>query len=128
MADVFLSYGRGDWVTVKRLANAIDKTGLKVWWDRHIKGSTDFSRDSESQLNAASKVLVLWSAEAVNSHWVRDEATVAADSGRLVSATLDGTQPPLGFRQFQTIDLKNWVTKGAAIPSDLAEALGCAIN
>lgn len=123
MADVFLSYGRGDRVVAERLADAIGKSGLTVWWDRHIKGGAEFSRDIENQLNAASKVLVLWSVEAVNSRWVRDEATVAADSGRLVSATLDGTPPPLGFRQFQTIDLKKWAAKGAAIPPNLAEAL-----
>ena len=97
--------------------------GLTVWWDRHIKGGSEFSRDIETQLDAAARVLVLWSKEAVNSRWVRDEASVAADSGRLVSATIDGTPPPLGFRQFQTIDLKGWSAKGAAIPPALAEAL-----
>ena len=123
MADVFLSYARGDRTLAERLAHAIGESGLTVWWDRHIKGGAEFSRDIERQLDAASKVVVLWSKEAVNSRWVRDEAGVAADSGRLVSATIDGTPPPLGFRQFQTIDLKGWAAKGAAIPSALAEAL-----
>ena len=123
MADVFLSYARGDRVIAERLAHAIGAAGLTVWWDRHIKGGAEFSRDIEQQLDAASRVLVLWSKEAVNSRWVRDEASVAADSGRLVSATIDGTQPPLGFRQFQTVDLQKWSAKGAAIPPELAEAL-----
>lgn len=123
MADVFLSYARGDRVTAERLAHAIGEAGLTVWWDRHIKGGAEFSRDIERQLNEAARVLVLWSKEAVDSRWVRDEASVAADSQRLVSATLDGTPPPLGFRQFQTLDLKEWSAKGAAIPRELAEAL-----
>ena len=123
MADVFLSYARGDRRPAERLAHAISEAGLTVWWDRHIKGGAEFSRDIERQLDAAARVLVLWSKEAVGSRWVRDEASVAADSGRLVSATIDGTPPPLGFRQFQTIDLKEWVAKGAAIPAELAEAL-----
>ncbi len=123
MADVFLSYARGDRAAAERLANAIGDTGLTVWWDRHIKGGSEFSRDIEHQLETAGRVLVLWSKEAVNSRWVRDEASVAADSKRLVSTTIDGTPPPLGFRQFQTIDLKRWAAKGAAIPSELAEAL-----
>ncbi|CAN5209180.1 hypothetical protein BH24PSE1_BH24PSE1_11670 [soil metagenome] len=123
MADVFLSYARGDKVVAERLAHSIGEAGPSVWWDRHIKGGADFSRDIEQQLEAASRVLVLWSKEAVTSRWVRDEASVAADSGRLVSATIDGTPPPLGFRQFQTIDLKGWAVKGAAIPAALAEAL-----
>lgn len=123
MADVFLSYARGDRSAAERLAHAIAEAGLTVWWDRHIKGGAEFSRDIESQLGTATRVLVLWSKEAVESRWVRDEASVAADSGRLVSATIDGTRPPLGFRQFQTIDLKKWCAKGAAIPRELAEAL-----
>lgn len=123
MADVFLSYARGDRTVAERLANAIGETGLTVWWDRHIKGGAEFSRDIERQLDEAAHVLVLWSKEAVDSRWVRDEASVAADSKRLVSATIDGTPPPLGFRQFQTIDLKRWAAKGATIPPELADAL-----
>ena len=123
MADVFLSYARGDRSVAERLANAIGDAGLTVWWDRHIKGGSEFSRDIEQQLNDARRVLVLWSKEAINSRWVRDEASEAADSGKLVSVTVDGTPPPLGFRQFQTIDLKGWSAKGAPIPSELAEAL-----
>ena len=123
MADVFLSYARGDRAVAERLAHAIGEAGLSVWWDRHIKGGAEFSSDIEQQLEAAAKVLVLWSKEAVVSRWVRDEASFAADSKRLVSATIDGTPPPLGFRQFQTIDLKAWAAKGAAIPNELAEAL-----
>ena len=123
MADVFLSYARGDRGVAERLAHSIGETGLSVWWDRHIKGGAEFSRDIERQLDQAAKVLVLWSKEAAQSRWVRDEAGVAADSGRLVSATIDGTPPPLGFRQFQTIDLTKWAAKGAEIPPALAEAL-----
>jgi hypothetical protein len=36
---------------------------------------------------------------------VRDEAGARRDRGRLVPLSLDGTLPPLGFRQFQSIDL-----------------------
>lgn len=123
LADVFLSYARGDRVAAERLAHAIAEAGLTVWWDRHIKGGAEFSRDIERQLDAASRVRVMWSKEAEKSRWVRDEASVAADSGRLVGVTIDGTPPPLGFRQFQTIDLKQWAAKGAAIAPELADAL-----
>jgi len=123
MADVFLSYARGDRAVAERLAHAITGAGLSIWWDRHIKGGAEFSSDIEQQLDSAARILVLWSKEAVVSRWVRDEASVAADSKRLVSASIDGTPPPLGFRQFQTIDLKAWAAKGAALPPELAEAL-----
>ena len=42
------------------------------------------------------------------SAWVRDEAAIGRDSGRLVSVVIDGSQPPIGFRQFQTLDLTGW--------------------
>src|SRR5207302_1812353 len=34
------------------------------------------------------------------------------DSGRLVPLTIDGTEPPLGFRQYQTINLSRWSGRG----------------
>ncbi|HET9355423.1 MAG TPA: TIR domain-containing protein, partial [Sphingomicrobium sp.] len=123
MADVFISYASVDRAVAERIARAIEKSGLSVWWDRHIKGGAEFSRDIEEHLESATKILVLWSKEAVNSRWVKDEASVAVDTGRLVAATIDGTPAPLGFRQFQTIDLKRWTSRGTAIPRELAEAL-----
>lgn len=123
MADVFLSYASGDRASASRVAQALDQAGVSVWWDRHIKGGAEFSRDIEEQLDAAGKVLVLWSKESVNSRWVRDEASVAADSGRLIAATIDGTPAPLGFRQFQTLDLKGFARKGGPLPGELADAL-----
>lgn len=39
---------------------------------------------------------------------MRDEAAAGRDSGPLVPVTLDGCPPPLGFRQYQTIDLSGW--------------------
>ncbi len=123
MADVFLSYASPDRPIAERLARAIQQAGLSVWWDRHIKGGHEFTRDIEQQLESARHVLVLWSKEAVNSRWVRDEASVAADSKRLVAATIDGTPAPLGFRQFQTIDLKKWTSRSPDLPPELLEAL-----
>ena len=123
MADVFLSYASADRAIAERLARAIAQSGLSVWWDRHIKGGAEFARDIEQQLESAKHVLVLWSKEAINSRWVRDEASVAADTRRLVAATIDGTPAPLGFRQFQTINLKKWTTRSPALPAELLEAL-----
>ena len=124
MADVFISYASSDRASAERIARALEKAGLSVWWDRHIKGGAEFSRDIEQQLDGARQILVLWSKEAVNSRWVRDEASVAVDTNRLVAATIDGTPAPLGFRQFQTIDLKRLAARGGALPPDLVDALG----
>src|SRR5689334_12091573 len=105
MARIFLSYDRDDEARVRPIAALLARAGHSVWWDRQIKGGREFGAEIEAALNDADTIVVLWSEQAVKSAWVRDEAAVGRDSGRLVPATLDGTPPPLGFRQFQTIDL-----------------------
>ncbi|WP_265571107.1 TIR domain-containing protein [Sphingomicrobium nitratireducens] len=127
MADVFLSYARGDQPRAEKIAAAIEQAGRSVWWDRHLVGGHEFSRDIESALADARHVLVLWSKEAVQSRWVRDEASEGAERASLVSATIDGTLPPLGFRQFHTVDLSGW-TDGDPLPDGLAVALGLIDN
>lgn len=104
MANLFLSYDRHDAAQAQTIAQALEGAGHEVWWDRHIKGGAEFSKQIEQALNRADAVVVLWSKESIDSAWVRDEAAAGRDRGRLVPATLDGTTPPLGFRQYQTID------------------------
>jgi TolB-like protein len=53
-------------------------------------------------------VAVLWSQTSVASHWVRDEAQRGRERGCLVPLSLDGTMAPLGFRQFQLLDISGW--------------------
>jgi hypothetical protein len=114
MASVFLSYDRDDSEKARPLALALEKAGHSVWWDLHVRGGAQFSKVIEEALKAADAVVVLWSKNAVESAWVQDEAAAGRDSGRLVPATLDGTEPPLGFRQFQTIDLSHWKGRGTS--------------
>ena len=52
---------------------------------------------------------------------MRDEAAVGRDRNCLVPLTLDGSVPPLGFRQFQTIDLSRW--RGRGHPPQLDELI-----
>lgn len=124
MPSVFLSYVREDADKARAIAAFLERAGNSVWWDARMKGGAEYSAEIESALTAADKIVVLWSSRSVASAWVRDEAAAGRDSGRLVPVALDGTPPPLGFRQFQTIDLSRW--KGgarAAVLSDLANAV-----
>jgi tetratricopeptide (TPR) repeat protein len=125
MASVFLSYVREDADKARAIAAALERSGNSVWWDARMKGGAEYSAEIEAALRAAEKVVVLWSERSVASAWVRDEAAAGRDRGRLVPVKLDGTQPPLGFRQFQTIDLARW--KGghrSALLRDLVLAIG----
>jgi adenylate cyclase len=120
VAKVFLSYAREDEAAAKQLAEGIGGAGHEVWWDRHIQGGSRFSTEIDRELKTAEAVVVLWSAASVDSAWVQDEAAEGRDSGRLVPVSLAGTRPPLGFRQFHTVELASW--NGA--PGELDDLLG----
>jgi tetratricopeptide (TPR) repeat protein len=115
MSKVFLSYDREDSTRAQAIATALEKAGHDVWWDRHIRGGSQFSKEIEEALAKAEAVVVLWSAHSVDSPWVRDEAAAGRDTGRLVPAQIDKTHPPLGFRQFQSIDLSHWTKRSRSL-------------
>src|SRR5262249_28862150 len=67
-----------------------------------------FRNEIDRQLGAAKVILVLWSAASRDSEWVCDEAQQALDEKKLIPLRLDGVQPPLGFRQAQSLDFSDW--------------------
>ena len=108
MADVFVSYARGDEPKAQQLAHALMAHGWDVWWDRQIPPGGVFSEVIQRQLDQAACVVVLWSAASIASEFVRDEATVAKERAALVPALIDRVRPPLGFRQHQAANLAAW--------------------
>ncbi len=108
MGAIFLSYAREDRGCAEKLARVLETAGHDVWWDRRLDGGEEFSAEIEAALEKSDVVLVAWSNESVKSRWVRDEAAVGGDAGRLVPVSIDGSQPPMGFRQFHTLDLTGW--------------------
>ena len=110
LADIFLSYAREDREEIDKLAAQLDKAGLACWWDKQIDVGARYLERTQEELDAAKAVLVVWSKHSLRSHWVADEAEVGRDSGRIVPISLDGVVPPLGFRQFQTLDFTSWRT------------------
>ena len=129
MADIFISYARADRDKVEKLAAALEAEGYSVWWDRNIVGGDDFSADIERELDAAKAVIVGWSHAGSKSKWVKDEASIAADTGKMIAVSLDGADPPIGFRQYHCLGLKDW--NGAAGDdafSDVARAAATRVN
>jgi len=110
----FLSYSRDDRERVMPIIAALEAAGVDLWWDGLLSGGDTFAHTTETALETAQAVVVVWSARSIQSHWVRDEATRGRDRGRMVPVSLDGTQPPLGFRQVQYIDLSKWRGKAGA--------------
>ena len=126
---IFLSYAHGDAKRAQQLAAALSARGYIVWWDALIEGGAQFAKSIREALEAADAVVVLWSRTSVESDWVADEAAQGRDRKRLVPLSLDGSLPPLGFRQYQTIDLASWRGKAASPQIDsIDRAIGSAIG
>ncbi len=108
MADIFLSYASEDRDRVRPLAQALQSRGFNVWWDRALAAGQDYTAVIERELRAAKAVIVVWTRGSVASTFVRDEAGLARDQGRLVPVMLDPVQIPLGFGSFQAEDFSKW--------------------
>ncbi len=113
MARIFLSYAREDVEAAQSFAAAVEAAGHEVWWDHQLRAGSRFSWDIDAALKASEAVLVLWSKDSIESAWVQDEAAEGLEGSRLVPVAIDGSKPPLGFRQYHTVDLSDWRSGGA---------------
>src|SRR5215204_6652969 len=101
MSEIFISYARSSEEQAKQVEQALRAAGYRVWRDDELPAHRAYADVIEERLKSADAVVVLWSAEAVKSQWVRAEADAARAAGSLVQATLDGTIPPMPFNQIQ---------------------------
>ncbi len=108
MSDVFISYASEDRDRVRPLAEALQKRGFNIWWDRSLAAGQDYSQIIERELRGAKAVIVVWTRGSTTSTFVRDEAGRARDEGRLVPVMLDRVEIPLGFGAFQAEDFTRW--------------------
>ena len=108
MSDIFISYARSTEPQAEQAAEALRAVGYGVWRDDALPAHRAYAEVIEERLKAAKAVLVIWSAEAVRSQWVRSEADRARNEGKLVQLTLDGAPLPMPFDQIQCADLTGW--------------------
>jgi len=106
--EVFLSYARSAEPQAKRIAEALEGLGYDVWWDEDLPAHRAYTEVIEERLKSAKAVLVVWSADAAKSEWVRAEADVARHSHKLVQLSIDGSLPPMPFNQIQCPSLRGW--------------------
>jgi TIR domain-containing protein/BRCA1-like protein len=112
MSHIFISYSSKDRSKTKALATIFEKKGWKVWWDKDIAPGKAFDRAIGKALDDASCIVVLWSANSVESHWVLEEVHEGHQREILVPALIAPTRLPYGFRTVQYIELTKW--KGGA--------------
>ena len=108
MSHIFISYARSDETLASLVADRLRDAGHEVWRDDELPAHMPYAEVIEERIKGAAAVVVLWSAEAAKSHWVRAEADSARASVTLIQATLDGTLPPMPFNQIQCASLENW--------------------
>ena len=108
MADVFLSYAREDKERAEHIAQLLEQSGIDVFWDNEIPPGVSWADFIETKLKNAKAMIVLWSNASVSSQWVREEARLGRDAGKLIPAALDNASPPFGFGEVQAADLSAW--------------------
>ena len=113
MTDIFISYSHSDRDLARRVASGLIAAGASVWWDRELVGGDDFDSAILRELTGARCVIVLWTEASIRSNYVRDEAQVALDGGKLIPIASQEVDPPLGFRRVHLLRL------GPAGPEDV---------
>lgn len=108
MADVFISYAREDRPRADQIARGLQAMGLECFWDTEIPPGQTWADYIEGKLGACKAVIVLWSAHSTGSQWVREEARMGRDKGKLIPAMLDASPAPFGFGEVQAANLSNW--------------------
>ena len=129
MSDVFVSYARSTAKPARTIADALRGCGHAVWIDEDLPAHRAYSDVIEERLQSAKAVVVVWSAEAARSLWVRAEANAALANGTLVQLSIDGAAPPMPFNQVQCADMNGWTGDREApgwlkVRASVAELLG----
>jgi TolB-like protein/Flp pilus assembly protein TadD len=118
MTRIFLSYAREERDRVQPFVDALEASGLSVWWDSHIHPGASWDAAIERELEQADWVVALWTQRSVDSRWVRTESMAALERDVLVPVLLDDVIPPVAFRTTQAADLRDWRADTAHVGFD----------
>lgn len=106
VADIFLIYGREDENVAGKLVEHLE-TRWCVWWDKRIRER--FLDEIPVEIKRARCAVVLWSKTSRERDFVHDEVRLAKQHKVLIiSISLDGSEPGLGFGGYTTSPLQGW--------------------
>jgi hypothetical protein len=108
VSEVFISYSRDNQEVVRRLAEAVKGLGYDVWWDDQLPPHLAYGDVIAQKVGGAKAAIVVWSANAAASEWVRAEADMARNQRKLIQTTIDGSEPPMPFNQLHYVSLADW--------------------
>lgn len=104
---VFLSYSHRDSVRASQIVSALTAEGFSIEWDQALRAGDRITIEIANMLKKAACVVVLWSANSMESSWVPAEALRYIC--KTVCAQIDGgmtLEPP--FNDIHTPDLSDW--------------------
>lgn len=111
MPYIFLSYARTDQTERGRvlpLVAALEHAGYDIYYDVELLAGESWADVLREKIERASCVIVLWSERSVQSDWVREEASLAKEAGKLVPVFIDDVKPPFGFSLIHGASLWDW--------------------
>ena len=108
VSDIFISYSRDNQEAVRHLAEAVKALGYDVWWDDQLPPHLAYGDVIAQKVGGAKAAIVVWSANAAASEWVRAEADMARSQKKLIQTTIDGAEPPMPFNQLHYVSLADW--------------------
>ena len=108
MADIFLSYAREDTNVANVVVRALKAAGFSVWIDRQVPTASKWEDILDTELGRARCIVMLWSAHAIKSHYVRHEGWAGFQRAALVPVLLSRAEIPRLFRSIQFADLTAW--------------------
>ena len=113
LGHVFMSYSRIDEEFMRRITTFLRKQGIKVWVDNEnlIPGTPIWEEEIERAINGAFAVVVVLSADAKRSEWVRREITYADQYEKRVFPVLVGgdedSSIPIRLITRQFVDIRS---------------------
>jgi hypothetical protein len=111
MTDCFFSYKSDDRERVRLIRDALADLGFDVFWDQEVPPGTDWDSWIKLELQKSRLAVAFWSTNSIHSANVRQEATIAHNSGKLIQVLLEPLTPeqfPMGLYTTQAINLVNW--------------------
>ena len=71
MSQVFISYSHQEEAEAAKVVEALRGLGYEVWRDDQLPAHRPYARVLDERLKEAKAILVLWSANALTSDWIR---------------------------------------------------------
>jgi len=115
---IFISHSSQDKPFVRQLADSIAYYGILLFLDeRHIKIGDNIPDKIYSALEKATHVIYVLSNNSINSHWVKEELSIAKKrqldqrGGTLLPILIDNVEPPASIIHIKYADFRNWQVK-----------------